>query len=197
MVDLRSRPRSPLYAWPLLAVLLALLTVLAPAQAAPSTTVVISQLYGAGGNAGASYTHDYVELFNRGAAPAPLAGWSIQYASATGTGSFGANASQLAELPDVTLQPGQYFLVQLSGSGTPPVTADFVDPTPINMAACAGKVALASTATSLGCNGGSTPCSPAQLANIVDLVGYGGADFAEGAAAPGLSATTAAFRAGG
>jgi uncharacterized protein len=66
------------------------------------------------------------------------------------------------------------------------------------MAAGAGKVALASGATSLGCNGGSTVCSAEQLARIVDLVGYGNANFFEGSgAAPGLSNTTAALRAGG
>src|SRR5690606_10209631 len=50
--------------------------------------VVISQVYGAGGNSGAVYDRDYVELFNRGGSPVPLAGKSVQYASATGTGNF-------------------------------------------------------------------------------------------------------------
>ena len=36
-----------------------------PAQAV-STTIVISQVYGGGGNTGAPYTHDFIELFNRG-----------------------------------------------------------------------------------------------------------------------------------
>jgi hypothetical protein len=62
------------------------------------------------------------------------------------------------------------------------------------MAAGAGKVALVNSATGLGCNGGSTPCSAAQLAQIVDLVGYGGANFFEGAPAAALSNTTAALR---
>ena len=53
-----------------------------------------------------------MELFNRGTTPVSLNGWSVQYASATGTGNLGANSGQLTELPDVTLQPGQYFLVQ-------------------------------------------------------------------------------------
>ncbi len=159
--------------------------------------VVISQVYGGGGNSGAPLTHDFVELFNRSSEPVSLAGWSIQYASATGTGNFGANSTQLTELPDVTLQPGQYFLVQQSGGtvGAPLPTPDFIDPTPIAMAAGAGKVALVSGTASLGCNGGSTPCSEAQLARIIDLVGYGNANFFEGnGAAPTLSNTTAAFR---
>jgi uncharacterized protein len=160
---------------------------------------VISQVYGGGGNSGAQFTHDFVEIFNRGDAPVDLDGLSIQYASATGAGNFGANSGQLTELPAVTLQPGQYYLVQQAagaGNGVPLPAPDLVDPTPIAMAAGAGKVALAEGTTSLGCNGGSTPCSAEQLKRIIDLVGYGNANFFEGsAAAPTLTNTTAALRA--
>src|SRR5512145_1002446 len=83
-----------------------------------SPELVISQVYGGGGNTGATYTHDFVELFNLGTTPVSLAGWSIQYASATGGGNLGATTTQLTELPAVTLQPGQYFLIQeAQGSG--------------------------------------------------------------------------------
>jgi predicted extracellular nuclease len=161
-----------------------------------SPNIVVSQIYGGGGNAGATYTHDFVELHNSGPAAASLSGLSIQYASATGTGSFGANSGQLAELPDVTLQPGQYFLIQLAGgtTGLPLPAPDLVDPTPINMSGSAGKVALVTGITSLGCNGGSTPCPADALARIVDLVGYGNANFFEGSPVPALSNTTAAIR---
>lgn len=166
---------------------------------AVSPDLVISQVYGAGGNTGAPLNADYIELYNRGTAPVSLGGVSLQYASATGTGNLGASASQLTELPAVTLSPGQYFLVQEAAgtNGAPLPTPDFIDPTPIAMAAGAGKVALVSGTTSLGCNGGSAPCDAAALARIIDLVGYGNANFFEGAApAPALSATTAAFREG-
>jgi uncharacterized protein len=168
--------------------------------AAQSSSIVISQLYGGGGNSGAPLTHDYVELFNAGTTSVSLNGLSIQYTSATGTGNFGANSGLLTELPDVSLSPGQYFLVQqaagTAGSGDPLPTPDYIDPTPINMAAGSGKVALVTGTNSLGCNGGSTPCDDEQLERILDLVGYGTANFFEGAgAAPTLSNTTAAFRA--
>jgi len=159
--------------------------------------IVISQVYGGGGNTNAPFTHDFIELFNRGAAPQSLAGMSLQYASATGTGNLGANTGQLTELPDVTLDPGEYFLVQEFGgaTGSPLPPADLEDDTPINMAAASGKVALVTGQTTLGCNGGSTPCSAVQLARIVDLVGYGAANFFEGAgAAPLLTNETAALR---
>ncbi|QNA91010.1 lamin tail domain-containing protein [Massilia sp. Dwa41.01b] len=48
---------------------------------------------------------DFVELFNRSGAPVSLKGMSLQYQSAAGT------TWQAGALPDVTLAPGQYFLV--------------------------------------------------------------------------------------
>src|SRR5438270_10861853 len=53
----------------------------AQVSAAPkvSTTIVISQVYGGGGNSGATYKNDFIEIFNRGAAPVSVTGWSVQY----------------------------------------------------------------------------------------------------------------------
>ncbi|HEY5803860.1 MAG TPA: lamin tail domain-containing protein [Lysobacter sp.] len=153
--------------------------------------VVISQVYGGGGGAAPTFSNDFVELHNRGTTVVPLAGLSVQYASASGTGNF----SGLTVLPAFSLQPGQYFLVQMTGgsAGAPLPAPDATGPA--NMSASAGKVALVQSAAALPCNGGSTPCTPEQRALIVDLVGYGSANFFEGSApAPGLSATTAALR---
>jgi len=183
--------------------LLALLAGLAPAMAMPArsgaASVVISQVYGGGGNSGATYRNDFVELFNRGAEPVSLAGWSVQYASATGTGNFGANSSQLTELPDVVLEPGQYLLIQEaqgSGGTVDLPTPDVIDPTPINMSGTGGKVALVNTTTPLGCNGGSSSCSGTALAAIVDLVGWDGANYYEGSGpAPATTNSTAVVRA--
>jgi predicted extracellular nuclease len=186
------------------AAILVLLTgfVLVPPRAeAVSPNAVISQVYGGGGNSGATLTHDFIELFNRGTSSVSLNGWSVQYASATGTGNFGANDNMITPLPDVILAPGQYLLIQEAqgaGGTTALPTPDVTDATPIAMAATGGKVALVNTTTPLGCNGGSNPCSVAALATIVDLIGYGSANFFEGsAAAPTLSNTTAALRNGG
>jgi len=164
----------------------------APLQA----QVVVSQVYGGGGNSGATFSNDFVELFNRGSEPASLSGLSVQYASATGTGNFGAGSAQIVVLPAATIEPGQYFLVGLAGGATGnPLPAADASGT-INMSGTAGKVALVNSTTTLGCNGGSTPCTPEQVALIVDLVGFGNANFFEGAAAaPTLGNGTAAFRA--
>ncbi|RAY11800.1 nuclease [Actinomadura craniellae] len=162
------------------------------AQAEPGT-VVISQVYGGGGNSGAPLTHDYVELFNRGSAPVDVTGWSVQYASATGTGHFAAARTTLQG----TITPGGYHLVQMgagAGSGTALPAPDGTGSTA--MSATGGKVALVRSDQGLACNGGATPCDDAQRALISDLVGYGSADFFEGAAAPALSNTTAGLRNG-
>ena len=88
-----------------------------PGASAVSNDVVISQVYGGGGNAGATLTHDFIELFNRGSAPIDLTNWSVQYASSTGS------TWQSTPLSG-TLQPGQYYLVQqaLGTGGTPAAT---------------------------------------------------------------------------
>jgi hypothetical protein len=160
---------------------------------AVSPDIVISQVYGGGGNAGATYTHDFVELFNRGSAAVSLAGKSVQYTSATGTGTFAIGATLAG-----TLQPGQYYLVQMASNanvGSPLPTPNATGNSA--MAAGAGKVAVVNSASNLPCNGGSDPCTAGELALIVDLVGYGNANFFEGAgAAPTISATLADFRAG-
>ena len=161
------------------------------AQAAGS--VVISQVYGGGGNANAPYQNDFVELFNRSTSPVALSGWSVQYASATGTGNFAANA--VIALSG-TLQPGQYYLIKLASNGTVGAVLPTADATVtgLNISGASGKVALVSSSSGLACNGGSVTCTPAQQAQILDLVGYGAANFFEGSPTPGLSNTTAAQR---
>src|SRR4051794_18750229 len=88
-----------------------------PAGAAPSPNVVISQVYGGGGNANAPYNADYVELYNRGPTAIPLTGWSIQYASANGSGNFGATTTQITELSG-SIAPGGYVLIQEASGAT-------------------------------------------------------------------------------
>ncbi len=148
--------------------------------------MVISEVYGGGGNSGATYTNDFIELYNRTGSSISLAGWSVQYASA------GGSSWQVTPLAG-SIGPGKYYLVQeAAGSGgtTPLPTPDATGS--IAMAAAAGKVALVQNSTALS---GTCPTDSA----ISDLVGYGStASCFEGSgAAPGLTNTTSAIRAGG
>lgn len=166
-----------------------------PTQTPPTGPIVISQVYGGGGNPGATYRNDFVELFNRGTATISLDTWSLQYAASTGLGLFSAHVTPLRG----SIAPGQYYLIQLASNGpkgAPLPTPDAVGITLIG--ATHGKVILANTSIGLACNGASTPCTSAQLTNIVDLVGYGDANFYEGsAAAPSPYAKKSALRLGG
>ncbi|MGV8040077.1 MAG: lamin tail domain-containing protein [Thermoanaerobaculaceae bacterium] len=170
-------------------VLLALCAAL-PASAV-STTVVISQVYGAGGNSGATYRNDYVELFNLSGGPQSLSGWSLQYTSATGTGLFSAFVVPLSG----SIPAGGYFLVQLAGgaNGVALPTPD-LSSTVINMAGAAGKILLADTTSGIACNGSSTPCTPTDLSHFIDFVGWGTANFFEGTVGPATSTTLSIFR---
>ena len=51
------------------------------------TGLVISEVYGGGGNTGATYTNDFIELYNPTAAAISVEGKSVQYRSATGAGA--------------------------------------------------------------------------------------------------------------
>jgi predicted extracellular nuclease len=152
------------------------------ALAAPAGAVVISQVYGGGGNSGATLRHDFIEVFNNGSAPADIGGWSVQYASASG-GTW-----QVTAIPAGTvLQPGRYLLVrQAAGNGGTVDVAGDVNGT-IMMGGSAGKVALVRASGALS---GAAPTS----GEVVDIVSFGGATQIEGSPTPALSSTTAAVR---
>ena len=162
----------------------------APFAHGATSNVVVSQIFAGGGNAGATYTNDFVELFNRGAAAVNLTGWTIQYASGP------RRAGRRPRSPG-SIGPGRYYLVQLASTasvGSPLPAADATGTT--NLASAGGKVALVRDTVALTCGATAGSCSSAPL--VEDLVGYGSATDYEGVGpAPALSNTTAAVRAGG
>jgi uncharacterized repeat protein (TIGR01451 family) len=128
------------------------------AQAA-TDGIRLSQAYGGGGNSGAWYKNDLIELYNAGSTSVTVDGWSVQYASSTGSTWSKTDLSG-------TIAPGAYYLIQeAQGSGgtqalpTPDITGT------INLNATAGKVALVKNTTSLS---GTCPVS-----DTIDFVGYG------------------------
>jgi predicted extracellular nuclease len=142
-------------------------------------------VYGGGGNAGATYTNDFIEIFNSGNQTVNLSGWSVQVATATGT------TWTVTNLTAVSLAPGQYYLIQ-EGAGAGGTTAL---PTPdasgsIAMSATASKVALVNTTVALS---GACPTG----ATIIDFVGYGTTAncFEGGGPTPAPSNTNAVLRA--
>jgi hypothetical protein len=160
-----------------------------PVARGSTASLVVSQVYAGGGNSGAAYANDFVELFNRSSTAVDLTGWTVQYASAAST-SWQATA--LAG----TIQPGRYYLVQLASAGavgSPLPSPDATGTT--NLANSGGKVALVHGTAGLSC--GATPGSCASSAGLEDFVGWGNAaDYEGSTAAPALISTTAAARSG-
>src|SRR5207248_7913705 len=127
--------------------------------------------------------------FNRGSAAVDLTGWTVQYATATGTSW---SATPLAG----SIGAGRHYLVQLATSGAVGASLPAADATgTTNLANTGGKVALVHDTAALTC--GATAGSCSAVAVVHDLIGYGGATDFEGAAAPALSATTADARTDG
>jgi hypothetical protein len=142
--------------------------------------LVITQIYPGGGNTSATYTNDFVEIFNRGATTVDfsLTPVSIQYVGTAG--SFGGTtAANLTTVNSGTLAPGQYFLIGEASGGANGVALPATDATgSINLSATSGKVALVFGTGGLPastCPGddGASPFNPVN-SNILDFVGYGG-----------------------
>ncbi|MFF3058926.1 lamin tail domain-containing protein [Streptomyces sp. NPDC057909] len=183
-----SRPRSVLLAGAVAVTLSA--TALPAAFAAPSSTAVISEVYGGGGNSGATLTRDFIELANAGSSAYDLSGFSVQYLP--GSPSAGS-LWQVSALTGSVAPGGRYLVAQAAGTGgtvalpTPDATGT------VAMSATSGTVALVSGTTPLTCK---TAADCAADTRIVDLVGYGSAVVREGSGpATGTSATASVARA--
>ena len=168
-----SRNKSLLLVLCVLAVLGGMFRVAASRNEKPaaSTSIVISQIYGGGGNSGATLKNDFIELFNSSSATVDVSNWSIQYAAPTGTTW---QVTNLCPSGPCTIAPGHYFLIQEAqgAAGTSDLPAPNASGT-ITMGSVSGKVALVNSTTALS----SFPCPGGSA---VDFVGYGGANCFEG-----------------
>ena len=170
-----SRPRRVLALGATGALMATGLISLAPMAQAAGTTLVINEVYGGGGNSGATYTHDFVELYNGTSSPIDLTGHAVRYYSAAG------NLGNTCTLSG-TIEPGEHFLIQQaagSGGTTPLPTPDQV---------CSANMS--------GSNGSVTLENPAGTR--IDTVGYGpNVAIFEGSPAQALTNTTSASRTDG
>ena len=166
------RARAVLIA-PVLAVS-GLFLVAVPAQAA-SASVVISEVYGGGGNSGAIWKNDFVELYNRSDVAVDVNGWVVQYYPATGTVPATGTASLTGSVP-----AHHTFLVQMA-AGTNLLATPLPKPDAIGSAAMSGS-------------NGRVDLRQADTKTVVDRVAYGTGTPAEGSPAPALRNTTSATR---
>ncbi len=155
--------------------------------------VVIHEVYGGGGNSGATFNIKYVVLYNPTATDQILDGWSIQYASYKKTSTY----DNLVTLSG-TIKAGKYFFVQLNtksdtnGTDIPAgVTIDCDPDATLTPGASKGRIALVNTSTKLSSTVGG------NATEIVDYVAYGAVVASDGtneASAPAGSAVLSIIR---
>lgn len=134
--------------------------------------IVISEVYGGGGNKDAPYSNDFVELYNPTNREIDLKGWKVDYSSATG--SFGTNNVTLTG----TIKPYSYYLIQCGAGNTPSTSLPVPDE---------------SCTISLGGNNGKVKLVDATSTTI-DFVGYGTANESETSPIKGVGNTLSASR---
>ncbi len=184
------KPRPPLATTVTLVAVAALAAAggaIAPASpaAAVSAGVVLNEVYGGGGNSGATFKNDFIELANRAGAAQSVDGWSVQYISA----SPGPTTTwQVTPLTGSADAGGLYLVGEAAGAGGTTDLPGTQATGSINMSATAGTVALVDNSTPLTCK---TAADCGADPDIVDLIGYGTAVINEGSAdAPAPSNTT-------
>lgn len=112
--------------------------------------LIINEVYGGGGNSGATLTHDFIELYNPTSAAVSLTGYKLEYFSASGT------LIGTCTLAGLTIASNSYFLVeQAKGNGG---TTSL--PTPDH-------------ACTLAMSGSNGSVQLSSATDVVDLVGYG------------------------
>lgn len=161
----------------------------ATAAAAPSPSAVIAEVYGGGGNSGATLQQDFVELGNRSGDAVALAGWSVQYLPAAPSPT---SRWQVTALTGSLSANGRYIVAEAKGTGgTLALPAPDATGT-IAMSATGGTIALVDSTEALTC---LTAADCAADARIRDLVGYGSAVVREGSPVTGASNTAGVARA--
>ncbi|WP_235680266.1 5'-nucleotidase C-terminal domain-containing protein [Paenibacillus albicereus] len=148
-------------------------------RAAAAGHVVISQIFGAGGNNGAPYNADFIELYNPTSETVSLTDWKLDYASSTGNYPASAPNGNILMLSG-SIPPGGYFLTKQASGGSNGAALPTPDATgTLNLSGSSGKVRLSNASGA-----------------VIDRVGYGTAATAFEGSGPTatLSAVIAAIR---
>jgi 5'-nucleotidase len=134
-----------------LAVLAAGLTPIAAASANPAGTgLVISEVYGGGGNSGATLKNDFIELYNPTSQAISVEGWSVQGRSAANT-SAAATPNNVTPLTGSVPAGGHYLIQEAAGTGG---TTDL--PTPD----ATGTMGIAGGGWQIWLSNGTAPLDP-------------------------------------
>ena len=108
-----------------------------------SSSLRISQIYTRGGEAGATYQNDFVEVFNAGSSAVDINGWAMVVITFEGTTqqAIGARFNSSFSVP-----PGMHLLFRFNGNGTAgqPVPGEYPIITDISLGSTSGQIMLLS-----------------------------------------------------
>jgi predicted extracellular nuclease len=167
------------------------LTVSAGLTSQADAALVINEFYAGGGNTGAQFNADFVELTNNGTSSVELGGLLVQYGSASGL--FATNTFSTVTLPTFTLLPGQNFLIRGGGgtSGGAAFTSDLTSG--INGAVAGGKVRIFDGTDVIDLVGFGTAVGNTNAPTGTNI-GFTGDGFEGTSAAPAMTNTTSITR---
>ncbi|GAA4381604.1 ExeM/NucH family extracellular endonuclease [Nocardioides caricicola] len=158
------------------------------------TGLVINEVYGGGGNNQATWTNDFIEIYNPTGSAIALGGKSLQYRAAATT----TTATNVFALPAFSLGAGKHYLVQCAGGATGAALPQAADTTAcgLNLSGTAGQVFLVNGTAGIDPDGAGN--AAVTDANVIDFVGFGTAAIREGtAAAPAPSNSSSITRTNG
>ena len=149
----------------------------AEAQSVADSNIVISQIYTRGGESGAIYQNDFIELYNRGNSIIDINGWMLSINTFEGS-SVSTVGVRFVSSSSIPILPGMHMLFTFTAGGTngQPLSGDFPIPF-VSLGSTSGQIVLLGKDKTLpaGC-----PASPDLTGAVVDYVGYGSATCFEG-----------------
>lgn len=144
------------------------------AQTVADSNIRISQIYTRGGEPGATYQNDFIELFNRGNVDVDINGWTLNVANFSGTPpNIQISYTSLKIFSASAMTPGSHFLIRFGGSGSngQALSGADIDLNPMPISETGGQIVLVPKDKTLPF--GYCPAAPDLTGVVVDYVGYG------------------------
>ena len=153
------------------------------AQSTADPNIRISQIYSRGGEAGATYQNDYIELFNRGQTSVDISGWSLSISNFAGVPpniQISSSGIRFFNPAGIIITPGSHLLIKFGGSGADgqAITNQDINLNPVPISDTGAQIVLLGKDKTLPF--GYCPAAPDLTGNVVDYVGYGIAICYEG-----------------
>ena len=169
------------------------------AQSTADSNIRFSQIYTRGGEPGATFQNDFIELFNRGNVDVDIRGWTLNISNFSGTPpNIQISSTGIKLFPAISIiKPGGHMLLKFGGNGIngQPITISDINLNPFPISDTGGQIVLVAKDKTLPF--GYCPAAPDLTGVVVDYVGYGSAICYEGAVTLAPPPDMALWRVGG